>query len=684
MNDKRRQVKAVAGRKLACFAAAFFLILMSACYGLPENEMIMYGAAAGAVAFVLLSLFCGVKSAFNISVIAASAASVVFIIGVWLPYTDAVNLSGQKNDFAVMVESYPEYGSYYTIVQGTEEGSGLKSKVIVYFNDLRVRPGDRLSFYGRAAVDRNKYFISSMADSCFLTLRASKNVKVDRAEALPLKYYPLAFSKWLREDVILRYFGTGDEGGLLAALITGSTENISYEFKNALSLSGTSHIISVSGMHIGIISGFALYLLGKKWGIYASMPFIIFFGMSTGLNPPIVRAIIMLGMTFLAFISDRENDGVTTVMAALLFITIVDPCASVSVSLQLSFAAVLGILFFNEGIRRTLNALVPERFAANKAVSYIINAVSVSVSATMASFPVSMCYFDRVSIISPFANLAVLWLVSVLMAAGIAFIPISFIPGAAVMAANVIKPVLSLFIWLVEQAAAFPYGSIAGGNICGAFVVLLWCLLLAFGYAIRPKLRCAAVIVLCAASVILSAYALYADRQYIEGEVFAEGMVLIRHGDDVAALVTGESSAYDDLAYYLTNRLYKWGLTEADNVMFSEGKGSPSFRAENLLTEGAYTEPFEINKDGISIGNVCIAVACGSKDMPKNADILFIDLSAYRWAEAEAIIEASGAETIVVVGEMQVDDDTIVSDALLSGMKKLDEGESYVFKIKVE
>ncbi|MBQ5813531.1 MAG: ComEC/Rec2 family competence protein, partial [Clostridia bacterium] len=266
--------------------------------------MVMYGAAAGVVSFVLLSVFCGIKPAFNISVIAASAASVVFIIGVWMPFSEASELSGLKDDFIVEVENYPEYGDYYTIVQGEEEVSGLKCKAIVYFNDLRVVPGDKLSFYGRAAVDRNQYFISSMADGYFLTLRASKNIKVDRAEELPLIYYPLAFSKWLREDVILRHFGTGDEGGLLAALITGSTENISYEFRNALSLSGTSHIISVSGMHIGIIAGFALYLLGKKWGIYVSMPFIVFFGMSTGLNPPIVRAIIMLGMAFLAFVID--------------------------------------------------------------------------------------------------------------------------------------------------------------------------------------------------------------------------------------------------------------------------------------------------------------------------------------------------------------------------------------------
>lgn len=87
---------------------------------------------------------------------------------------------------------------------------------------------------------------------------------IERAKGFSLRYAPIRFSHFLREK-IYSFIG-GDEGGLIAALLTGNTDGISNIFKKALSLSGTSHITAVSGMPCGIHSRFGADAFGKKMG----------------------------------------------------------------------------------------------------------------------------------------------------------------------------------------------------------------------------------------------------------------------------------------------------------------------------------------------------------------------------------------------------------------------------------
>ncbi len=615
MKYERRRIKAVAGRKLACFAAAFSICLWAACYGLPTGQFLQYGGIAALLTAGILWMLTDFRQMAATITLAGLLAGSVFYFGIYSDFTAAQALHDVRGTYAIEVTQYPREGPYYTVLDGAVlTGENLRTTVLIYQTGLDLQPGDLLIGEGRLAAEIDEYFFSAMAEGSFLTLRMSDLPEIIRPQKIALRYMPLRLSRYVQEEIILQLL-PGDEGALLSSLLTGGTLRMSSHLKNNLSFSGTSHITSVSGLHMAVLSGAMIALLGRRWGAAAALPLMIAFGMLTGMEPPVIRSILMLSMVFLAFAVDRENDGVTTVLTALMVIALFDPCSMVSLSLQLSFAAVLGILLLTTPVKRTLSLCLPVRWTEKRWVDSVLIGVSTSIGATFATLPLSALHFERVSILSAVSNLAVLWLISILMALGAVMILLWFpMPVlAGYIGRFLVAPLLRFFMLPIRILAELPFSSIASGAPMAMGLVVLWGILLCIGYRVRPKMRMPVLIlavVLTAAGVGVMAAE---GSNRLTCMIYGDGMMTLEQGREVYIFLPGEER--EDLIESCEARQYNMGRLKANGLFFSsivDEDYADAFAAGKLYLPAQGESFGYCPEEEISLGEIQLTV-CGFK-----------------------------------------------------------------------
>jgi len=145
-----------------------------------------------------------------------------------------------------------------------------------------------------------------------------------------------------------------------------------------------------------------------------AIPLLVFYAFLTGASASVVRACVMLSLLVAAPLFRRESDGVTSLTAALAGILLCNPFAAASISLQLSFAAMAGILFLTPRLFRLLTGGKNGRVRL-----YLISGFSATMGALVFTVPISAFYFGTLVLISPLSNLLCLWAASVVFIFGL-------------------------------------------------------------------------------------------------------------------------------------------------------------------------------------------------------------------------------------------------------------------------
>jgi competence protein ComEC len=241
------------------------------------------------------------------------------------------------------------------------------------------------------------------------------------------------------------------EGGLASGLILGEKALLTPEVSRQLQISGTTHIIALSGYNITIIIGLFIYF-EKRWTRLARLLvpvlFIFAFVVMTGGSASLIRAAIMGFMPLLAASMGREGDGFIAIMFSAALMIVFNPfLALFDVGFQLSFAALAGMIYLAPIISRFLSGFP----------SYVSGPLSETTGAQLSAMPLLAYYFGSVSLISPIANLAILSLVPlgmiVAFAIGLAGI---FWQGLANLLAIPGFAVLHLINWLIALFGSLP------------------------------------------------------------------------------------------------------------------------------------------------------------------------------------------------------------------------------------
>ncbi|MEG1805945.1 MAG: ComEC/Rec2 family competence protein, partial [Clostridia bacterium] len=165
---------------------------------------------------------------------------------------------------------------------------------------------------------------------------------------------------------------------------------------------------AVSGLHVGILAGVLLLILRKCklnniviWLI--ECVFLFGYSFLCGFAPSTLRASFMLLLLQGAKCIGRRNDAFSTISLSAIIILLVKPTALFDVGFQLSYGAVLGILFLSPQIARVLSKILPKKVADLLGVSLAVN---------IGFLPMAMVHFGNVSAVFVLANLVVIPLIS--------------------------------------------------------------------------------------------------------------------------------------------------------------------------------------------------------------------------------------------------------------------------------
>lgn len=210
---------------------------------------------------------------------------------------------------------------------------------------------------------------------------------------------------------------------ILEAMTLGNQKAIPLSVRDNFAKTGTSHILAISGLHIGMVAaaGFFLIILMLKSSEYLMLRFniikiaaayailpVVLYALIAGMGTTVLRATLMAVAFLIALLIGKQKDLYNILFGAALVILMITPDALFEISFQLSFSAVLAILYL---VPKFKDMALPIPSSAPQCLLVLIRRfyifVLVSAAATLGTLPIIIFYFNRVSALTLIANLMV-------------------------------------------------------------------------------------------------------------------------------------------------------------------------------------------------------------------------------------------------------------------------------------
>lgn len=319
----------------------------------------------------------------------------------------------------------------------------------------------------------------------------------------------------------------GDKQTILSALVLGNREALSPELKTAFNRAGVSHVLAISGLHIGIIAAFAFSVfkrmfmlwppilyrgLTRKFAALLAVLPVFIYGLLAGMSPSTQRAVIMVSVFLLSFLIEREHDLPNTLAVAAMIILIIYPPALFSISFQLSFMAVLAII---TGISSTRHWQAG--FQNHRLMAPVLSFMMVSLFAILGTTPLTMHYFNQAAFFGLFTNLLIIPIIGFFVVPLSLFSVLVLFPLYAPLAALGLKAAgfgIQLGLAIIYPFGDWPFS--AAKTITPSVLELVCIYILLFGFlyllgrAERPQLSRGALkqpvaFIIAAAFIVLAA-----------------------------------------------------------------------------------------------------------------------------------------------------------------------------------
>lgn len=264
-----------------------------------------------------------------------------------------------------------------------------------------AQAGDVLFGEGRfSAFEKGSY---NAADGYYGTVVLFESQNVDR---LTTPRYALGRLRTVLSEHLCQA-APREGGALLCALLLGVRDGLPDSFTRDMERIGTTHMLSLSGMHLAVLTAGIAFLLrrlriGRRIRVLLLSLFVASFMLLTGLSVSVMRAGFMFFLSALPLFLREERDGLSSLAAAVAVICLCEPYATRDLSLWLSALATLGILLFFERQKRTEHRPLSPMRRAFRAISL---SLSVTLAATVATLPLTLCAFGTLPLLSPLANL---------------------------------------------------------------------------------------------------------------------------------------------------------------------------------------------------------------------------------------------------------------------------------------
>ena len=428
------------------------------------------------------------------------AVSVLCFIGGWLGITwqlqhAVYSFPEEETVYRVLITDAPQAKEHtylcQTLLKERRDTVGtypIERTAILYLQQdsavTRLKSGDELLISARISPPLNNRNFDEFDYARFLMRKgisgtgyvaSGKWTKQDGMNNLDLK----SIASSCRRKMISLYqkLGfSGDELAVLSALTIGDKTELSDSVRESYSVAGASHILALSGLHIGLLYTLLFFILkpiarrGNIGRVIRSVLLLILlwaFAFFTGLSPSVVRSVSMFSILAMADMVGRQPLSLNTLAAWLMLFC--NPAWLFDVGFQLSFLAVASILL----IQKPIYHLITVKGRIGK---YIWGLISVSVAAQIGTAPLVMFYFSRFSVHFLLTNLVVIPFITIILYAAVIMLLLTPLSWLQIVVAEGVKKLLEGLNFFVRWVEQLPYASIDGiwlyqSEILGIYIV---------------------------------------------------------------------------------------------------------------------------------------------------------------------------------------------------------------------
>ncbi len=325
-----------------------------------------------------------------------------------IDFTTEVTVTGVVSDYVEENSTHKKFILKNCIIIDDKNIYSTDFKICVYTNTVaEINLGDKIEFFSEI----EKYDYNKASDFTKLSQQIAYRTFVD---ASSIKYIDENISikdtiKDATKDVLYNNLSS-DNAGIAYAVLFGDKQGLSENLQDMFSYAGISHILAVSGLHIGVLVS-ALYIFLKKIKINKYIRFfllfviLIFYSYLCNFTPSVCRASIMALLLCLCDLFGIEYDMLSSLSIAGIIILLLSPLSLFTISFQLSFLCIFAIISIAPSISSFLLKLKLPKFLAR--------ALAISIATNIAILPVCLNTFTQVSLIGILTNIFVLPIFSV-------------------------------------------------------------------------------------------------------------------------------------------------------------------------------------------------------------------------------------------------------------------------------
>ncbi|GEM65012.1 competence protein [Sphingobacterium faecium NBRC 15299] len=402
------------------------------------------------------------------------------------------------------------------------KATGKLMMTIVLDSTTLIRYGDELMFvnkiqqiptsYNPLEFDYKNYLMhQGIHAQIFLNAHEYKTINHNKGN--DIKAFALQIRKNL-VDKFKKYVADEESFQIAVALIVGYRTMMSSEVIHTFSNTGTIHVLSVSGMHVGIVFLFLMWILQQLNGNYTFNFFrlvllllsIWAYTILTGMAPSILRAAIMLSFFLISRSMQREANMLNTMASSAFVLLLLEPNMLFDIGFQLSYCAVLGIVLLFPLFK------CPIFLDGSRLGRIVWDSTMISLSAQIMTAPLALFYFGQFPNYFLIANVLVIVPVTMIMYIGIGmlFIPFDLLN---VWLGNMMQWCIQMMFQMLKFLDQLPYATWTGIVFSPLMVLVSIVVILMCSYAWYWKNKSA---LYCSTIFLFVLIILFSYQQYVQ------------------------------------------------------------------------------------------------------------------------------------------------------------------------
>jgi competence protein ComEC len=357
----------------------------------------------------------------------------------------------------------------------------VKERMLVYFaKDEKVTsliPGSRIIYYKTPEeivnqgnpfeFDYKKYLLrKKIRYQVFLNNNSWEFAGLDSTFRI------LISAESVRDFLLAIYKSNGLEGDaldVLSALTLGYKKTLDPEIRQIFANTGAAHVLAVSGLHVGIVYLVFNFLFGfmrrrkttRILFLIMAVSLLWFFAFITGLSPSVQRSALMFTVVLIGENLKRPSNIYNTLALSAFILLVINPNLVFDVGLQLSYAAVTGIVYFQPKLKLLWSP-------GSKVVRYLWDLLTVSFAAQITTFPLSCYYFNQFPLYFWMSNLIVIPAAFIFICLGIIILVTSPVFQLSGFLASITGYLLKQLLFVLHAIENLPGALITGFNFSAA------------------------------------------------------------------------------------------------------------------------------------------------------------------------------------------------------------------------